>query len=264
MTTKPFRGVSRLGDADLERVRLIQSELNARGYGKLIVDGIFGSSTAQAVALFQAQSESRGRPLTVDGVVGPITWEALFGVVDVSKHDADLRSISALALNVAVTQIGVMESPVGSNRGPEVDRYLQSVGIDPAISPSPWCAAFVHWCFATVSEAQGRSNPCPRTASALQIWRLAGMHGCRRISQATAIEEPDQVVPGCVFVIDTGGGHGHVGLVESQIGGTFQTIEGNTNAAGGREGVGVFRRWGRSVWSINKGFVDFSVFGGRE
>jgi hypothetical protein len=48
------------------------------------------------------------------------------------------------------------------------------------------------------------------------------------------------VHPGHIFVIDTGGGHGHLGLVVEVVGGKLITIEGNTNDGGSREGVGVF------------------------
>lgn len=47
------------------------------------------------------------------------------------------------ALNVAITQIGVKEEPPGSNTGPQVKKYLISVGL----GPNPWCLAFVHWCY---------------------------------------------------------------------------------------------------------------------
>jgi peptidoglycan hydrolase-like protein with peptidoglycan-binding domain len=39
------------------------------------MDGIFGAKTLAAVRAFQ-----RSRGLTVDGVVGPLTWGALFTV----------------------------------------------------------------------------------------------------------------------------------------------------------------------------------------
>ena len=61
-----------------------------------------------------------------------------------------------------------------------------------------------------------------------------------------------------VFVLSTGGGHGHVGFIESVQGVVLTTIEGNTNDGGSREGVGVFRRNGRRINGINQGFVDYS------
>ncbi|WP_318546253.1 CHAP domain-containing protein [Flavobacterium columnare] len=61
-------------------------------------------------------------------------------------------------------------------------------------------------------------------------------------------------IPGCIFIMDFGGGQGHTGFVEKVLAnGKIQTIEGNTNADGSREGFAVCRR----IRSINqiKGFI---------
>jgi peptidoglycan hydrolase-like protein with peptidoglycan-binding domain len=60
-----------------EAVRGVQSEFQARNLSGdpsrgLQVDGIFGPRTDAAVRGFQ-----QGAELTVDGIVGPITWNAL-------------------------------------------------------------------------------------------------------------------------------------------------------------------------------------------
>jgi len=48
--------------------------------------------------------------------------------------------LSSKALEVAKTQLGVEESPRGSNWGFSVQVYLKSVGIT---FPASWCMAFV-------------------------------------------------------------------------------------------------------------------------
>ena len=56
-----------------DRVKLIQRELKTLGYNVGPVDGIFGPKTDAAVKAVQTD-----QALTVDGIVGPITWKALF------------------------------------------------------------------------------------------------------------------------------------------------------------------------------------------
>jgi murein L,D-transpeptidase YcbB/YkuD len=68
------------GSRATARIRQIQEKLvehdarNSRNSGPLVVDGDFGAATDAAVKAFQ---DARG--LTVDGIVGPETWAALFG-----------------------------------------------------------------------------------------------------------------------------------------------------------------------------------------
>lgn len=57
-----------------QNVRAVQQRLNQLGYNVGAVDGIFGPRTLAGVRAFQ-----RSHGLTVDGVVGPKTWRALFG-----------------------------------------------------------------------------------------------------------------------------------------------------------------------------------------
>ena len=54
-----------------ESVKILQSLLNAKG-SLLTVDGVFGRGTLEAVRGFQRANE-----LTVDGIVGPRTWAVL-------------------------------------------------------------------------------------------------------------------------------------------------------------------------------------------
>jgi hypothetical protein len=66
------------------------------------------------------------------------------------------------------------------------------------------------------------------------------------------------VAPGQIFVLDYGRGVGHMGLIAAIRGGKLVTIEGNTNDGGSREGIGVFERTGRTIGSINKGFIEYA------
>ena len=90
----------------------------------------------------------------------------------------------------------------------------------------------------------------------------ANVHRGTYLIAEEATADPSRIHPGMIFVLDAGGGAGHTGLVEAIDGGRLITVEGNTNDGGSREGVGVFRRNGRKIASINRGFIDYSGVGG--
>jgi len=89
------------------------------------------------------------------------------------------------------------------------------------------------------------------------MFGTTGSQGVRRIAAPEAAVTPSVVQPGCLFVITTGSGNGHTGLVEQVAGVRLTTIEGNTNLGGSREGIGVFRRTGRTIATINRGFIQY-------
>ncbi|NIR51350.1 transglycosylase SLT domain-containing protein [candidate division KSB1 bacterium] len=64
---------------DVLRVQLRLLELGYKQVGE--PDGKYGAATEGAVRAFQ-----KDRQLTVDGIVGPITWNALFDVTDGQTH----------------------------------------------------------------------------------------------------------------------------------------------------------------------------------
>ncbi len=140
-------------------------------------------------------------------------------------------------IEVAKSQIGVSEEPKGSNWGDQVKKYLAAVHID---FPAAWCAAFVVWC-----HDQAGITDIPHTGGVLDLWNKS--HADH------AVTTPQ---PGDVFILDYGKGKGHTGLVESVSGEILNTIEGNTNDEGSREGYEVARR-SRPVSSV-KGFLRFS------
>ena len=262
MASPAFPGrVIKKGDRDKTTVRRIQRRLNERGCGPIDPDGVFGVETERVVKVFQARfPDTDGQPLVIDGKVGAITWAALFGAESVPRTDVPPTPLLAEAITMATSQIGVMEQPPGSNRGPEVDEYVRRVGLDPA-GHFAWCAAFLYFCFDEAARAMGRENPVIKTAGVLDHWETAGRRGVPRIPAARATQDPALVQPGHIFIIDTGapGGGGHTGLVVEVAGGKLETIEGNTNDSGVSEGVGVFRRQSRKIVQINKGFIDYSA-----
>ncbi len=191
-----------------------------------------------------------GRPLAVDGVYGLETERALF-----ESYQLPNAGLAERVLAVARSQVGISEIPPGSNRGPQVDLVLKSVGLGPGYA---WCAASVHWVYGQASRQLGIKNPCPKNAGVLNQWDLAGYpeSGLQRITRQQALAVPTLIRPGCVFVLDFGNRTGHMGIVESvSTRGYLTTYEGNSNYEGSREGVAFTKQTKRTVSSINKGFI---------
>lgn len=162
--------------------------------------------------------------------------------------------LSARTLEIAASQVGVMEQPLGSDRGPQVDLYLASVELGPGYF---WCMAFVHWCFCEAADALGVENPFPRTANCIEAWRRTALR--RRLSRNAALDDPSLVRPGMVFILDKGNGSGHTGFVKETSNLTLTTIEGNTNPKGGGRGIGVFELSRRHISDADLvGFLDFT------
>lgn len=156
--------------------------------------------------------------------------------------------IAARALDIATTQIGVREKG-SSNSGPQVDQYLKSVGLTPGF---PWCMAFVYWCYNQAAQASGVTNFLIRTGGVMHQWNE--QQPTRKIILDKVLKNQALIQPGAVFIMDHGKGTGHTGLVEKIHGSFIDTIEGNTNDEGSREGVEVCRRT-RRLSSI-KGFIQ--------
>lgn len=141
----------------------------------------------------------------------------------------------------AADVLKVVEVPRGSNCGPDVERYLRSVGVEPG---EPWCAAFVS-CMLLDSGAARAS--LPEEAASVHGWLdWATRNGFVRTSPAR----------GYAGLIIEGPTTGHMVLVNGLLLSGVRTIEGNTNDDGSRDGYGVFRR--SRVDSQFHCFVDLS------
>jgi peptidoglycan hydrolase-like protein with peptidoglycan-binding domain len=241
--------VIREGDQDHAIVTAIQHVLNSAGCGTIAEDGIFASGTKSALRLFQYR-----RDLRDDGEVGRATWDQLFGTTPSVAYVAP-NNFMAEVLRIAISQDGVRETLGSPNRGPEVDEYLRAAGYDPEKGSYSWCMSFVYWCHLQASQTLRLSNPCPHTGGVLDAW--AKVPGHTRLAAADAYNNPGLIEPGSIFFVDHGNQKGHCGIVKVSMGPVVLTVEGNTNAAGSREGDGVYQKQ-RRVKDINLGFVDFS------
>jgi hypothetical protein len=243
--------VIQVGETNTTIVKAVQKRLVELNIAELTGTGIYGIKTKNAVRLFQAtHMDQHGNPLEIDGKLGSLTWAALFGTDTIIVNEDSPNKLLTAALNIAITQVGVLERPPASNRGPEVDQYLASVGLPPGLF---WCAAFVYWCFDKAAIEVGKTNPLVKTGHVMTHWnKTTG----RKIKTPEAIDKPSLVKPGHIFILNTGGSNGHTGIVEKVDGGFIHTIEGNSNNEGSRNGIGVFRLQ-RRVSKINRGFIAY-------
>ena len=141
-------------------------------------------------------------------------------------------------VELAKKEVGVEEIG-GTNCGPRVNEYKAATWL-PADQAWPWCAAFIDWLvMRAMEEESGRKFTFerPRTAGAwdLENWSMKqdGSTWTKLNPQASDIVAGDIVI----FTFS------HVGLaIDSPAKGLVQTVEGNSNAQGSREGGGVWKQ----------------------
>jgi hypothetical protein len=199
----------------------------------------------------------KAKGVAADGKLGPGTLAALKAPAAPKVDPSDCGSLgnktpiteAALALISTATaeaDKGVREA--GKNAGADVEKYQKCVGIPKG---APWCAAFVSWCH---MAAKGLSKPAKWcSGSAVSLYQVASnSKTCVKVTPADA-DFQSKVKPGMVWsrAQDSTAAaaarkgkwcQGHTGIVVKVDSVGFHTIEGNTNAAGSREGDGVYRK----------------------
>lgn len=215
------------------RARLVQEWLCLHEI-QVVIDGKYGPATAEAVRRFQT---SEG--LRPTGSVNRVTFDAL--VAPLVEARAELATNSSLgALVVAYGRQHLAEHPReigGQNLGPWVRLYMN--GHEGA--EWPWCAGFVSFVLKQASATGGVAMPVSATFSCDLLATDARRRG--RFLAERDVTGPGDVPPGSIFLNRrVGGDWVHTGIVTGAAADTFETIEGNTNDAGDREGYEVCRR----------------------
>lgn len=235
-----FPGALALGSPDLAGVKRLQEWLSLRGY-KVLVDGDFGPATKKALSDFQKRRGSAGT-----GTLGPQTWQALvepmatllsahLTLTPTSYVDA-VEKLAVLHLKAHPTEVG------GQNCGPWVRLYAK--GHQGAAYP--WCAGFVSFVMMQASLCTGLPMPLSYTLSCDLLAAEAKQKG-RFIAQASLT--PTKTSPCGLFLVRrTSTDWTHTGFataynVSKGKVTSFETIEGNTNDAGDREGYEVCKRY---------------------
>lgn len=213
-------------------VRRLQELLNSLKVSRLalVPDGHFGGLTHDAVVALQS---SKRLPAT--GVVDAATWKAIETDPRAAfSYDYRVGPQEGLA-DIAAAYIGATET--GENRMGSDARMREIFAADD-LAPNgvtdgyAWCCALVSLC---VQRLLAQSPMFPN----VQAPRVAGVTAFRTRwapQQNCLIAAPgDRFLPhkGDIVVYN----FSHIGIVERGGTGVIQTIEGNTNEQGSREGT---------------------------
>lgn len=142
-------------------------------------------------------------------------------------------------LEAALEYVGVREA-TGRNDGHEVEHFQRMTSTKRG---DAWCGSFVFTAFVEGGVLKGPGggrafawSPTWHPAER-QVW-----HKARGINSRFQGKGRKQPMPGDVFGLHYAhlGRYGHVGLLVSDEGKHWKTVEGNTNGAGSREGDGVY------------------------
>ncbi len=198
-------------------VKRVQHLLNQHINAGLSVDGQFGSYTYTKVRALESRTG-----ITVDGVVGPETW----GVLErgLSSTSTSTSTVRTRIVSIAQSQVGVRESPLGSNGGTAVYKY--TTGRNEA-----WCADFVSWVYKQAGTpftgGWAYSWQIPAVYD-LKVWfKEKGVYHSRTNTSYTP--RPGDVVFFNWYGYTNSRTGNHVGIVKKVSGTTLYTIEGNSS-----------------------------------
>lgn len=138
--------------------------------------------------------------------------------------------------------VGWHEVPRGSNDAPFLIAWRAMVGVR---DPCPWCVIAGYAWAQAAADQLGVANPHPKTASSRRCWEALPASCKLRVPVRGAIvlfRRLDRLGQ------DTGRGHECV-VRQTLPGGKIETIDGNSNAAGGSDGYEV----ARLVWDWQLG-----------
>lgn len=199
------------------------------------IDGDFGPATERAVRRFQC---SQGIELT--GAVDRETHDALWAPMRaaVAESPASNRSLAECVIACARQHLKQHPREVGGdNRGPWVRLYMD--GHEGA--HWFWCAGFVSFILKQAAKTAGVPVPVKKTYSC-DVLAVSGKDEGRFVSEYD-MRDGAAMAPGAVFLVRRKAfDWTHTGIVTAFHGDSFDTIEGNTNDDGHRNGYEVCAR----------------------
>ena len=206
-------------------VKHVQEWLSLHGYA-VTLDGSYGPATEAAVSKFQ-----NANSIPATGNVDDATMAALCSpLTRAMAKMPPYASIAQTVVAVAVKHLAERPREVGGqNMGPWCRAYMDEHEGD----AWPWCAGFVWTVVHQATSLFGIKPPIKKTYS------------CTELGKSSALLQAPHpsIAPGAIFLLrKKGGGHMHTGIVTKVEKEFYETIEGNTNDAGEREGIAVMAR----------------------
>ncbi len=152
-------------------------------------------------------------------------------------------TLAELTIQIALGYDGVRETG-GNNRGPQVEEFQKSIGL---VAGDPWCAAFICFCIKKAAASLGVKPNFQYGGSVYKLWTR---------NPDLQMADPEL---NCLFLIDHGLSKkgtriGHTGFCvgpfpsdpnaypDEMFLDKIETMEGNTNAAGSRDGDGAYHK----------------------
>lgn len=203
-------------------------------------------ATGEHVRWAQQALVRLGSAIATDGIWGPQTQRAVesilgaphLGAEEIGQLARVIRPgravLRELLVAIAMTQLGARET--ARNRGPEIDEYVRTTGLDPA-GQHAWCAAYVVWCLEQLRRMTGIRRTWTRSARVVDHMRHAVVHGLVSAPTTGALAMRDKPT--------------HMGIIVSVGSEAIYTCEGNTGGGSDTDGDRVMlRRRQKSWWSI--------------
>jgi hypothetical protein len=203
------------------------------------IDGAFGPATEAAVRKFQTRCG-----IAVTGSVDSATFTALAAPLAAAIAPIAAAGKTLNDMILAYANQHLVQHPLevgGQNCGPWVRVYLEgNQGAD-----WPWCAGFACFILRQAADATGKPMPFKRTFSC-DVLASQAIATERFISGRNIVKgkvQKAEIPPGSLFINRrTDNDWNHTGIAIAFHDDHFETIEGNTNDAGDREGYEVCQR----------------------
>lgn len=231
------------------------------------LDGIWGPLSKAAFQAYRgyvpSQSDlvrvaQRHLKIAVDGICGNVTRSAAKKYRQ-ARQNPGLKGVSPKKSSVVNNILNVLNQELSKgvretsrNRGPELGKYWDATHYDQGDeNREPWCAAFVCYVLKEALKCKTYSFKRPTSPSCFKAEiSLESQLRAACLSGQVKEVKPSEAIAGDVFIMNIS----HTGFVVGRTpDGLLITIEGNTNAAGSREGDGLYKK-SRTVAGIRSCF----------